>query len=100
MPMVYMGDSEFHRPYAGAVIEDMKQPFPEAVMVEPVLAGRRRLGVFDKIDDSNEAFYAPIEAFEGRHRYDTEFHWEAQEEKRLVRKVSRCLSMLEDLEVH
>jgi hypothetical protein len=40
-----------------------------------------------------EAFYAPIEAFEGRHRYDPKFEWEPKEERRLVQKVSRLRSV-------
>lgn len=35
----------------------------------------------------DEAFYPPIEQYEGKHRYDPEFQWEPQEEKKLVRKV-------------
>ena len=34
-----------------------------------------------------ESHYAPIEEYEGRHRYDTKFEWTPQEEKRVVRKV-------------
>jgi hypothetical protein len=60
----------------------------ETVSVQPVPTARRRIGVFESVNDTNEAFYAPIEAYEGRHRYDPEFEWEPNEEKRLVRKVS------------
>lgn len=67
----------------------MKQPSSEAVIAEPMLPGRRRLGVFDSPDDSDDTFYAPVEAFEGRHRYDPAFQWEPKEEQRLVRKVSK-----------
>ena len=42
-------------------------------------------GTFDEADD--KTFYAPIERYEGKHRYDPEFEWEPKEEKRLVRKV-------------
>ena len=87
-PVPNMGDAELRQPYMGIEVTDMKHPFPEAVLVQPVLAGRRRVGVFGSVDESNEAFYAPIEAFEGRHRYDPAFEWEPREEKRLVRKVS------------
>lgn len=76
------------RPLVGLEMRDMTQPFPEAVVVEPMLPGRRRLGVFDNLDDSDDTFYAPVEAFEGRHRYDPAFQWEPKEEQRLVRKVS------------
>lgn len=40
--------------------------------------------------DSDNSFYAPIDSFEGRHRWDPEFQWTEKEEKRLVRKV--CFS--------
>ena len=42
-------------------------------------------GTFDTVDD--KTFYAPIDRYEGRHRYDPHLEWEAKEEKRLVRKV-------------
>ena len=35
----------------------------------------------------NESFYAPIETYEGKHRYDPTFEWEPKEERKLVRKV-------------
>lgn len=31
--------------------------------------------------------YAPIESYEGRHRWDPKYEWDPKEEKRLVRKV-------------
>ena len=37
---------------------------------------------------SLESHYAPIEQYEGRHRYDPKFEWTPKEEKRVVRKVS------------
>lgn len=83
------GDAELNMPYSNVEIQDMKQPFPEAVMVQPVLAGRRRLGVFEEVGETNETFYAPVEAYEGKHRYDPSFEWEPKQEQRLVRKVSR-----------
>ena len=42
-------------------------------------------------NDTLQANYAPIEGYEGAHRYDPNFEWEPQEEKRLVRKVSHFL---------
>jgi hypothetical protein len=38
-----------------------------------------------------EAFHVPIDTYEGRHRYDPEFTWEPEEERRLVRKVCHPL---------
>lgn len=32
-------------------------------------------------------FYKPIERYEGHHRYDPDFEWEPQEERKVVRKV-------------
>jgi hypothetical protein len=65
------------------------QPFPEAVVADPVLAGRRRshVGTFGD-NESLEEFYEPIDAFEGKHRYDPKFEWDKKEETRLVRKVT------------
>jgi hypothetical protein len=34
-----------------------------------------------------EGYYKPSEGWEGLHRYDTDFTWKPEEEKRLVRKV-------------
>lgn len=36
-----------------------------------------------------EDAYVPIDTYEGRHRFDPNFQWTEQEEKKLVRKV-RC----------
>lgn len=44
-----------------------------------------RDGTFDK--SSLEEYYAPIDSYEGRHRYDPKFEWDPKEEKRVVRKV-------------
>lgn len=32
-------------------------------------------------------FYKPIEKYEGHHRYDPDFEWEPEEERKVVRKV-------------
>lgn len=62
-------------------------PFPEAVVADPVIVGRRRsqIGTFE--NESLESFYKPIDSFEGLHRYDPSFQWEPKEERRLVRKI-------------
>jgi len=39
-------------------------------------------------DSSLEEFYKPIPSYEGYHRYDPEYVWTADEEKKVVRKVS------------
>lgn len=46
----------------------------------------KREGVtFDK--SGLEVHYKPIDTYEGRHRYDPDFEWEPEEERRVVRKV-------------
>lgn len=48
------------------------------------------------VDDEQKTFlstgleenYAPIDTYEGRHRYDPAFRWSEGEETKLVRKVS------------
>jgi hypothetical protein len=32
-------------------------------------------------------FYKPIDRYEGKHRYDPDFVWEPEEERKVVRKV-------------
>jgi hypothetical protein len=62
--------------------------FPLATVDEPVLfdtAGKTRESAFDT--ESFESYYKPIESYEGYHRWDPKFQWEAKEEKKLVRKV-------------
>jgi hypothetical protein len=34
--------------------------------------------------------YRPIDTYEGLHRYDPDFEWKPEEEKKLVRKVRAC----------
>lgn len=79
-------EDELKEPYENVKISAPIVPFPEAVVADPVIAGRRQVGTFE--NDSLESFYKPIDAFEGSHRYDPKFEWDAKEEKRLVRKVS------------
>ncbi|KAK6428017.1 hypothetical protein LTR95_015845, partial [Oleoguttula sp. CCFEE 5521] len=45
-----------------------------------------REATFDA-SSSEVSFYAPIESYEGIHRYDPKFEWEPQEERRIVRKI-------------
>lgn len=63
--------------------------FPLATVDEPVIfevADKTQESAFDT--ESFESFYKPIESYEGYHRWDPTFQWEAKEEKKLVRKVS------------
>jgi hypothetical protein len=34
-----------------------------------------------------ENYYSPIESYEGKHRYDPEYKWSPEDEKKVVRKV-------------
>ena len=43
---------------------------------------------FDNV--SLEEYYKPIDSYEGRHRWDPDFVWDAKEERRVVRKVNFC----------
>lgn len=39
----------------------------------------------------DDSYYTPIDNYEGKHRYDPTFEWEPQEEKKLVRKVTKYM---------
>ena len=38
-------------------------------------------------EDDLQLYYAPIDSYEGKHRYDPKAQWTEQEERKLVRKV-------------
>ena len=38
--------------------------------------------------------YRPVETYEGIHRYDPDFEWEPEEEKKIIRKVQSFVSIL------
>lgn len=61
--------------------------YPVAAVNDAGLFKRTSDKTFD--NDSLESFYKPIDSYEGIHRYDPDFEWDAKEEKRVVRKV--CL---------
>ncbi|KAE8158185.1 major facilitator superfamily domain-containing protein [Aspergillus tamarii] len=42
-------------------------------------------GAFDTTEDPR--YYKPIDEYEGIHRWDPDFEWEEQEEKKLIRKI-------------
>lgn len=44
-----------------------------------------REGTFDAVEGHH--FYRPIDSYEGLHRWDPEFEWTEDEEKKIVRKV-------------
>jgi len=59
------------------------EAYTSARAVEPPKSNLH--STFDKVDDYRH--YKPISTYEGLHRWDPEFEWEPQEEKRLVRRV-------------
>ncbi|EPS45123.1 hypothetical protein H072_927 [Dactylellina haptotyla CBS 200.50] len=71
---------------------DLKRP--SAVVTNPVSDAsslsdeslKDRNTTFDNagLDD---AFYEPIDSYEGKHRYDPKFEWDPKEERKLVRKI-------------
>lgn len=38
--------------------------------------------------------YRPVDSYEGLHRYDPDFEWEPEEEKRVIRKVQDSLQRI------
>lgn len=95
-------DAELKQPFSDVQVTRPFNPFPEAVVADPVIAGRRKswvpdgdrrrssvaagqLGTFS--NESGDSFYEPIDAYEGKHRYDPKFSWEKKDEKRLVRRL-------------
>lgn len=44
-------------------------------------------GTFGDIDEKLRDRYAPIETYEGYHRYDPDFNWTTEEENEVVKKV-------------
>lgn len=49
--------------------------------------GKNRDGVTFAGRDLGSDHYEPIDSYEGKHRYDPNFDWEPEEERRVVRKV-------------
>lgn len=47
----------------------------------------RKLARINPDDDALGSFYKPVESYEGRHRWDPNFHWEPSAEEKVVRKV-------------
>jgi hypothetical protein len=50
-------------------------------------SGRNRGDATTYASAGLDAYYKPIERYEGYHRYDPNFDWEPEEERRLIRKV-------------
>lgn len=60
--------------------------FPEAIITEPTIF-RRTGGKSFEETESLEDFYQPIAEYQGRHRYDPKFQWDAKQERRVVRRI-------------
>jgi len=50
-------------------------------------SGLKQDGVTFDMMGLKSRFYKPIDKYEGKHRYDPDFDWEPEEERRVVRKV-------------
>jgi len=48
-------------------------------------------GTFDATKGHN--FYRPIDRYKGIHRWDPEFKWTQEEEKKIIQKVSNILNL-------
>lgn len=81
--MTYRDDSPGDSP--DKHVADLKLFAEDVIPVTSVLRNKDRT-TFD--NESLESFYKPTADYEGLHRYDPEFSWEPQEERKLVRKVS------------
>lgn len=78
-PQVSKIDSEEPVPSAKHVVDDDRLDSNSSrISIE-----ENRTFLTEGLDD----FYVPIEQYEGRHRYDSKFRWDKDEEKKLVRKV-------------
>ena len=79
---------KFEKPWSDISQHDAPQNETKrpSIVEDIVHKGSNQKSTFDA--DSDEAsFYKPIDSFEGRHRWDPEFHRSGKEEKRVVRKV-------------
>jgi hypothetical protein len=103
--IIELSTSLFRREHAPWDSNNMAEPLPpngatgQAAKSEYEISGsetnstttpRRRFGDRDGTtwDASGlETHYKPIESYEGFHRFDPNFDWEPEEERKLVRKV-------------
>ena len=58
------------------------------------LRSRAREGYTFDADGLEKEYYKPIDTYEGIHRYDPDFDWEPEEERKVVRKVRRGIPFL------
>jgi hypothetical protein len=56
--------------------------------IEPRKDGKGyREGVTFVTQGLNQSSYKPVPSYEGAHRYDADFQWEPEEERKVIRKV-------------
>ena len=68
-----------------------KAEFPSADSYEKEQehGGRKPKQISEAFDTTEDPrYYRPIDTYEGLHRWDPDFEWEEEEEKKIVRKVS------------
>lgn len=71
--------------------DSSKAEYPLLSTIDTSFTTRAGAKAFDNA--SLEQYYKPIDSYEGRHRWDPDFAWEAKEEKRVVRKVNSVHSL-------
>lgn len=65
-----------------------------AATVEAAEGPRQRKGHSTFKDEGLGQFWKPLDTYEGAHRFDRDFHWEEEEEKKLVKKVCAPVSKM------
>ncbi|PVI05873.1 MFS general substrate transporter [Periconia macrospinosa] len=53
------------------------------------IPGQRRDGATFATEGLQAGLYKPIDTYEGKHRYDPDFDWEPEEERKVVRKIDK-----------
>lgn len=71
-------NDDYKQVSAGSSSETLPAPAPK--QVKDISEG-----AFDTTEDPR--YYKPIDDYEGIHRWDPDFEWEEQEEKKLIRKI-------------
>lgn len=78
-------------PDSGSIENVTAKGFASAVPVgEQDRSRKQEDAAFDTTEDVRH--YKPIDSYEGIHRWDPDFEWEEEEEKKIVKKVpiDRC----------
>ena len=63
-------------------------------------AGNGKRGTTWAASGLKTAHYRPVDSYEGLHRYDPDFDWEPEEEKKVVRKVYKILGRIWNTSAH